>query len=203
MTVLVLGGSGSGKSAYAEKIAMELGKEDARYYLATMQVYDEEGKKKVVRHRELRAGKGFQTIEQPKDIRKVCEKINNPSGEKPTLLLECMSNLLANEMFSGEEPAASKSETTEHIPKAGEGLAEKISSGLAVLSKNAHNLIIVSNNVFEDGICYDADTQEYVRILGDINCRIASQADAVVEVVCGIPVFWKGKDRLTEAGSHL
>ena len=66
MMVLVVGGSGSGKSSYAEKMAVSLAPARMRkYYLATMQVFDDEGRKKVDRHRKLRNGKGFFTIEQP------------------------------------------------------------------------------------------------------------------------------------------
>lgn len=194
MTVLVLGGSGSGKSAFAEKMALGLGRENTRYYLATMQVFGEEGEKKVARHKRLRAGKGFCTIEQAKNIKKVCEKFNNPLEEKRTLLLECMSNLLANEMFDGDgkEETAGCEPVAGCEPAAGKGPAEKISSELMALAQNAEHFIIVSNNVFEDGGQYDAGTREYIRILGEINRRIADVADVVVEVVCGIPVFHKG-----------
>ena len=66
--ILVIGGSGSGKSAYAEKVALECQKEKRHFYLATMHVFGEEGQKKVERHKRMRAGKGFVTIEQPTDI---------------------------------------------------------------------------------------------------------------------------------------
>ena len=68
MITLVLGGSGSGKSAYAEHL---LDGKTNKYYIATMQVYDAEGEKKVARHRRFRAGKGFVTMEQPRDIGEV------------------------------------------------------------------------------------------------------------------------------------
>ena len=55
MMVVVTGGSGSGKSAYAESLFQEFSGE--KIYIATMQVYDEEGKAKVARHRKLREGK--------------------------------------------------------------------------------------------------------------------------------------------------
>ena len=154
MITLVLGGSGSGKSAYAEHL---LDGKTNKYYIATMQVYDAEGEKKVARHRRLRAGKGFVTIEQPRDIGEVdfskrAQQAMEPpdrAGQNVTerprcALLECMSNLVANE--------------------------------------------IVSNNVFEDGISYDATTQAYIRALGRINTGVAALADTVTEVVVGIPV---------------
>ena len=44
--ILVIGGSGSGKSAYAEKVALECQKEKRHFYLATMHVFGEEGQKR-------------------------------------------------------------------------------------------------------------------------------------------------------------
>ena len=98
MMVLVVGGSGSGKSSYAEKTAVSLAQAGMKkYYLATMQVFDDEGRKKVERHRYLRNGKGFFTIEQPTRISGALEKMED--GDR-TVLLECISHLMANEMFS-------------------------------------------------------------------------------------------------------
>ena len=54
MITLVIGGSGSGKSAYAEQMAVKAAGKGSLYYVATMQVYDEEGKKKVERHQKMR-----------------------------------------------------------------------------------------------------------------------------------------------------
>ena len=58
MIVLVTGGSGCGKSTWAEKLADTLPREN-RFYIATMQVYDEESRNRVQRHRMQRADKGF------------------------------------------------------------------------------------------------------------------------------------------------
>ena len=117
MMVLVIGGSGSGKSAYAEGMAVSLAQKSVngimmkKYYLATMQVFDEEGKKKVEKHRYLRNGKGFFTIEQPTRISSALEKME--VGGR-TVLLECISNLTANEMFSGGK-AKTKMQVTEEV----------------------------------------------------------------------------------------
>ena len=61
MTV-VTGGSGSGKSAFAEDKIVSFGPAK-RIYIATMHPYDEESHKRVARHRKMRAGKGFETVE--------------------------------------------------------------------------------------------------------------------------------------------
>ena len=100
MISLIYGGSGCGKSEYAEGVVLALSEPGSRYYIATMKAYGEEGRKRVERHRNLRKGKGFQTIECPVNIAGALEQIPDPSGA--TVLLECVSNLLANEMFDTE-----------------------------------------------------------------------------------------------------
>lgn len=191
MITVITGGSGSGKSAFAEKYITEIAKESRKYYLATMQVFDREGQEKVDRHRQQRSGKGFFTIEQPTAIHEALEKMQAmereekpemPAGAEPerTALLECMSNLTANEMFSGE------------LPRTGEQTADKIIGEVEQLSWGLKHLVIVTNNVFEDGITYDASTMEYIRGLGSINVGLAAMADEVIEVVAGIPLPVKG-----------
>ena len=81
--ILITGGSGSGKSAYGEKRILEAG-EMTRYYIATMEVFGEEGRKKVERHKMLRQGKGFITIESPKDVGRV-EKLEKTGNGKLTV----------------------------------------------------------------------------------------------------------------------
>ena len=176
---LIIGGSGSGKSAYAEDYMVSISEDRKKYYIATMQIYDEEGKRKVERHRMLRGGKGFSTIEQPIDIGKAAEKMED--GER-TALLECISNLTANEMF------------LEEIHGTEEAITEKIVGGIAVLNRELTHLVIVSNDVFEDGNVYDKTTMAYIRAMGRINQKLAEMADEVVEVVVGIPIVIKNKN---------
>ena len=188
------GGSGSGKSAYAESLLSSC--EGIKYYIATMQIYVAEGEKKVERHRKLRVGKRFLTIESPMNVGKIefacageveqaqyrqeAERKVQGSSEKKSALLECMSNLTANEMF------------TKDGMKSEEEVVEKIVSEMQTLSQKLDNLVIVTNNVFEDGVIYDAGTMEYLKALGRINAALARLADRVAEVVVGIPVELKG-----------
>lgn len=196
MMVLVVGGSGSGKSSYAEKVTVSLAQESVKeitksentslsdfklniakkYYLATMQVFDDEGRKKVERHRNLRSGKGFFTIEQPTRIFGALEKMED--GDR-TVLLECISNLTANEMFS-EKKTMTEIQVTENVIR-----------DIKMLKEQTNHLVVVSNNIFEDGITYDETTTKYIRAMGKINQKLAALADRVVEVVAGIPVTLK------------
>lgn len=185
MMTLIIGGSGSGKSAYAENYLTALAQKEQKYYLATMRIYDnnKEGQAKVERHRSLRAGKGFLTIEQPDGIQEALQKLTT-DRIKSAALLECMSNLTANEMFDGERKEASES------------VADRIVQGVIQLREGLHHLVIVSNNIFEDGVVYEESTMEYIRALGNINERLAAMADEVIEVVAGIPVFVKRRGNI-------
>ena len=90
-----------------------------------------------------------------------------------------MSNLAANEMFTGEGV------------RSADQVTDKIINDIQFLSQKTDNLIIVTNNVFEDGVKYDDGTMEYLRALGKINVGLTELADRVVEVVVGIPVELK------------
>ncbi len=168
MIALITGGSGSGKSEYAERLAGSL-QAEKRIYLATMQAYDDESRRRVERHRMQRAGRGFDTVECPMNLAEAVI----PAGS--LVLLEDLPNLLANEMF---DPA---------------GDAERILPAIEALAQGCAHLIIVTNDVFRDGAHYDASTAEYMRCLAGLNRRIAAMADYAAEIVYTIPVAIKGE----------
>jgi len=71
--------------------------------------------------------------------------------------------------------------------------ADKIIKGIEKIAAQSEHFVIVTNNVFCDGVYYEKETMEYIRSIGEINCRIAEIADNVIECVYGIPVVLKGK----------
>ena len=89
--ILLTGGSACGKSSYAEGLCMAF--PGPRYYLAAMRPAGEGGMEKIARHRAMRAGKGFETIERYTGY----DHLKLP--RRGTALLECICNLTANEMF--------------------------------------------------------------------------------------------------------
>ncbi|MDD7077473.1 MULTISPECIES: bifunctional adenosylcobinamide kinase/adenosylcobinamide-phosphate guanylyltransferase [unclassified Blautia] len=170
MLTIVTGGSGSGKSAFAEDKVLAFG-EAQRVYIATMHPFDEESHKRIERHRKMRAGKGFETVECYTGLKDV----KLPSG--CVVLLECMSNLVANEMF--EEQGAH------------EQTVKDIISGIDELVRQAAHVVIVTNEIFSDAVVFDKEMASYLEYLGKINQAVALRADEVVEVVYGIPVYQK------------
>jgi len=168
MLSLVIGGAGSGKSAFAETLCCSL--PGQRVYLATMQAGDPESVGRIARHREMRAGKGFTTIECGLDLAGV--KLTPDAN----VLLEDLSNLLANEIF---DPCG--------------GGADAVRRGLDTLIGNARHLTVVTNEIFLDGDAFAPETLQYMRALADLNRELAARADLVTEIVCSLPNVLKGE----------
>lgn len=197
MMYLIIGGSGSGKSAYAEELLFSLPDAGKKYYIATMQVCDEESVRRVKKHRKQREGKKFYTIEQPVHVSKALAQMD--AGKK-SAMLECVSNLVANEMFAKDVYAEDMHADDCDIIETGlkkskdcsaEVVADKIVDDIMKLYQPLQQLVIVSNNVFEDGISYDEMTMEYIKTMGIVSQKLAAVADVVTEVVAGIPVMAK------------
>lgn len=173
MFCVVTGGSGSGKSVFAEDIAVNQREESSPLiYIATMAATDDEAKQKIERHRQMRKDKNFTTVECYTNLKNV----NVPSHS--TVLLDCVSNLAANEMFMPEGHS--------------DAAVEEIIDGVENIAKRCENLIIVTNEIFSDGCNYDDNTLQYIENMGKINIKMAELADNVVEMVYGIPVYHKG-----------
>ncbi len=172
MRFLLTGGSACGKSSFAEELALRLG--GNLVYIATMRPYGEEGLAKIKRHRKMRASKGFTTIECQIDL------INVVVDPESTVLLECLCNLMSNEMF--DEFGNLRD------------VQAKIVSDINELAKRCQNLIVVTNDVASEYLDdYDEGTREYALAIGRANIDLAAQSDHVYELVCGIPLLLKGE----------
>ena len=172
MLILLTGGSACGKSAYGEQLAVQGPK--PLYYIAAMQPYDEECLRKIARHRDLRAGKGFETIERYTGVDTL--QLPQTGG---TALLECICNLTANEMYIQ--------------PEAPVDPVEKVVAGVENLRRQTDTFIVITNDVGSDHEAYSEETRRYIRALGKINARVAQMADRVYELVAGIPICLKGE----------
>ena len=152
MMILINGGSSSGKSGFAETLIVEQAKKEEMmaeaagksmrgggrktdlrhqpsFYLATMIAWDEECRERIRKHRKMRKKKNFMTIECPVDLLKA----EVPARSR--CLLECVSNLAANEMYRRdmEDPE--------------NGAMERILEGIRMIRKNADFLVVVTNDV--------------------------------------------------------
>ncbi len=188
MLIFVIGGAASGKSAFAEKTARKLlkegGKKRALIYAAAMKPEGEEALYRIKRHRKMREGKGFETVEiyrEPVKTLKAFLKQRNLPEEKPVILLECLPNLLSDLLFSETGEMADVKETEEIFYRT-----------IKEIEELSGDLILTGGDLFSDGFFYSKEVEAYRRILALVQSRIASEAELVVETVCGIPVYLKG-----------
>src|SRR5699024_8105972 len=93
MCTLVSGGAARGTREYAESCVLSCPCE-VRYYIATMMPFDDECRARIAKHRAMRAGKGFETVECPLKLGFV------GLPKRGTVLLECLGNLAANELYA-------------------------------------------------------------------------------------------------------
>jgi adenosylcobinamide kinase/adenosylcobinamide-phosphate guanylyltransferase len=172
VTALVIGGSASGKSEFAERLVTRY--PAPRFYVATMEPFGAAAEARIARHRVLRAERGFVTIEQYTSL----AELRLPA--RGSVLLECLGNLAANEIFSPSGVGISA-----------ELAADAIVQGVISLAAQCDNLVLVGNDVFADGLRYEFETVRYAEILGAATRALAAFCGEAFEVVCGIPLRLK------------
>ncbi|MEX2416737.1 MAG: bifunctional adenosylcobinamide kinase/adenosylcobinamide-phosphate guanylyltransferase [Paenibacillaceae bacterium] len=180
MIGFISGGARSGKSAYAEQRAKELYQRSTAnhpsaslIYLATAVSSDEEMAKRINIHQEGR-GEAWKTIEEPLHIAEIIR--SRVAGD--VILLDCLTLWLNFAMFQ-------------------QGLILKqLEPILLNCIQEARNrqvgLLIVSNDLHEGVPNRDPYIMNYVRTLQKLHQILVCYADEVVQVIAGIPIYWKG-----------
>lgn len=171
MRALVVGGSASGKSAFAERLACTLS--TSRTYAATMQARGPEAFERIRRHRQARSGLGFTTV--------ACRgSVASLPGGDGVVLVDDLGNLVADALFS---PGA---------PGGWHEVAQGILVQLLEVGDRYGHLVAVGCDVGRDGCDFGSGTEGWMCCLGSLQCGLADRFDLVVEVVCGLPTFVKG-----------
>ena len=165
---LVLGGAASGKSAFAEHLALASGR--PLVYLATAQALDEEMRVKIIAH-QTRRGAGWHTVEAPFDL---CTPLAEVEPDA-VVLLDCATLWLSNHM------AAEHDLTTEETRL------------LKALAACAAPVIVVSNEVGQGIVPDTAMGRRFRTAQGRLNQSLAARADLAVAVMAGLPMPLKGQ----------
>lgn len=175
MKVFFSGGCKNGKSSLAERTVKALAGDGPLYYIATMIPHDAEDEERIRRHVRQRAGLGFTTLEQGRDILRCLDR----AGRGGAFLLDSVTALLSNEMF---------------LPDGTMDLAagERLGGELRRLADSVGNIVFVSDYIYSDAIRYDGFTEAYRRGLADCDRALAAACDTVVEVCAANPVVYKG-----------
>ena len=174
--ILLLGGARSGKSHYAQQLAVQLG--DKVLFVATGEALDEEMQARIAEHRKNRP-KNWRTLEIQTGIGKGIEK---GIGDAEVVLIDCLTLLVSN--LLRDEP---------DYPEAGKRVTSEINELIAAMDRLNASFVIVSNEVGMGLVPETRLGRIYRDLLGKSNQLLASHATEVYLMVACLPVQVKGQ----------
>lgn len=170
MITLILGGARSGKSAHAERLAVESGR--AVVYVATAQAQDDEMRERIAHHRARRPST-WRTVEEPLQLARALRDNDAPGR---VLIVDCLTLWLSNLLHAG----------------AGDTLSAERDALLACLPALQADVVLVSNEVGTGVIPLGALTRTFVDESGWLHQSVAAASDKVIWMVAGCAIVAKG-----------
>lgn len=165
--IVITGGQRSGKSSYAQKLALSLSSNPV--YLATSRVWDEEHRARIVRHQADR-GQEWTNLEEEKFLSK-----HNLAGR--VVLVDCVTLWATNFFFDNKaDVALSLSQLKTEFEK---------------LTSQDATFIFVTNEIGLGGISADELQRKFTDLQGWFNQHIAGIAGKVILMTSGIPLVLK------------
>ena len=162
--ILVTGGQRSGKSSYAQKLALSLTVNPV--YLATSAVWDEEYRLRIERHKRDR-GVEWTNVEELKNLQKV-------DVQNRVVVIDCVT-LWSTNFFT---------ESNGDVEYSLAAVTERF----GVFTKQDATFIFVTNELGLGGTSENDLQRRFTDLLGWVNQYIASRSDEVVLMVSGIPM---------------
>jgi len=161
--ILITGGQRSGKSQYAEKLALSMSQHPV--YVATAHIWDDEFRQRVVRHQERR-GPQWTNIEEERQL-----SLHDLSGR--VAVIDCITLWLTNYFFENQEV----NETLGQVKAEFDRFTDQDAT-----------FIFVTNEIGSGGVSDNALQRKFTDLQGWMNQYVAERADEVVLMVSGIPV---------------
>lgn len=174
---LITGGSRSGKSAYAQAQAESIPSR-GRTYVATCPVLDEEMRERIERHRRLRDGRGWHTVEAPVELAEAVAQ----APTKHVVLVDCLTLWINNLLYLAAQSGTGLDE--DELARLAEELARACRGRI-------EPVILVTNEVGMSIVPENALARRYRDLVGRCNQVLAAAADEVTLVVCGCPLKLK------------
>lgn len=176
--ILVTGGQRSGKSTYAEKMALDLSGDNKCVYMATAKVWDDEFAKRVALHKQRR-GEQWVNIEEEKFLSK-----HNVAGK--VVLVDCVTLWSTNFFFeiSTSQENESSSEKGNVVKRSLEAVKDEFDK----FTRQDATFVFVTNEIGLSGVSENKIQRQFTDLLGWLNQYIASKADDVYFMVSGIPI---------------
>ncbi|MDQ0218592.1 bifunctional adenosylcobinamide kinase/adenosylcobinamide-phosphate guanylyltransferase [Peribacillus cavernae] len=186
--IFVSGGVRSGKSSFAEKLAITQAKKRSGtlFYIACGRSGDAEMNERIARHQNDRKSspKAWMTLEYPVAIERAIPRLDSSS----IVLLDCLTTLLNNEMFP-----YTKNMDEWKSPTFLASVKRKIIEGITEIREHASCLIIVSNEVLHDPIIDNGVNNAYSKMIGSLHQEIVLYSDKAYVMEAGCAVLMKGE----------
>lgn len=172
-TVLITGGSRSGKSSYAQRSAEAV--DGRRVFVATCPEIDEEMTARIRRHKQAREGKGWETLEESLKLSNTLRQV----GDSGVILIDCLTLWINSLMYEAEQTAS----------EIDEDRISWLAADLAATAKGVSATVFLVTNEVGSGIVPEHPSARLYRdLVGRCNQVVASAADKVIMVVSGIPL---------------
>ena len=161
--ILITGGQRSGKSTYAEQLALSLSPRPI--YIATAHVWDDEFRQRVIKHQERR-GPEWDNIEEERQLSKI-------DVEGRTVLIDCLTLWATNYFFDTRDTDTALQMLRDEFDR---------------FTRQDATYIFVTNEIGLGGVSPDAVQRHFTDLLGWLNQHVAARADEVIMMVSGIAV---------------
>ena len=182
--ILCSGGARSGKSEFAEQLALSL--KGRKAYVATGQAFDDEMKDRIKKH-QLRRGKEWITFEIPLHLHKNWEQIKNVSD---VILIDCLTMFTSNHVFAhGDINTQEDSNRIESI------ILKELRLLLQDINNSNNKTVIFVTNEIGLGIVPENKLARYFRdITGRVNREVASAANKMYLTISGVTIELKSQE---------
>ena len=182
--ILCSGGARSGKSEFAEQLALSL--KGRKAYVATGQAFDDEMKDRIKKH-QLRRGKEWITFEIPLHLHKNWEQIKNVSD---VILIDCLTMFTSNHVFAHEDI-----NTQEDFNRIESIILEELRLLLQDINNSNDKTVIFVTNEIGLGIVPENKLARYFRdITGRVNREVASAANKMYLTISGVTIELKSQE---------
>lgn len=176
--ILILGGARSGKSRYAQEIALKSAQ--PVLFVATAEAGDEEMKQRIEEHQKARPST-WHTLEATTDIGR---QIKQRAGKVQTVIIDCIALLVSNILTQHGHPTGELIDA----PLIEKEVLAEINGLTKYMNQVKANFIIVSNEVGLGLVPANGMSRLYRDLLGKVNQILAQQCNEVYLMVAGLPL---------------